>query len=51
MDYTDRTDARCPDASSSVSFVLSVVDSLPRITDFGLAKKLDGTTAQSDTSW
>jgi WD40 repeat protein len=46
-DYTDRTDAKRPGTSSSVSSVLSVVDYLPKITDFGLAKKLDGATSQT----
>jgi WD40 repeat protein/serine/threonine protein kinase len=38
---TDDTDKRKPGSSSSVSSVSSVVDFLPKITDFGLAKRLE----------
>jgi serine/threonine protein kinase/WD40 repeat protein len=38
-DHTDVTDKNGPGTSSSVSSVSSVVDFLPKITDFGLAKE------------
>jgi WD40 repeat protein len=41
-DDTDNTDWNKPGSSSSVSSVLSVVDFSPKITDFGLAKILEG---------
>jgi serine/threonine protein kinase/tetratricopeptide (TPR) repeat protein len=40
-DYTDNTDKKKQGDSSSVPSVVSVVDFLPKITDFGLAKRLD----------
>jgi WD40 repeat protein/serine/threonine protein kinase len=43
-DDTDDTDKKQSGSSSSVSSVLSVVGFSPKITDFGLAKRLDGGT-------
>jgi serine/threonine protein kinase len=40
-DNTDNTDEKKREAASSVSSVLSVVDFVPKIADFGLAKRLD----------
>jgi WD40 repeat protein/predicted Ser/Thr protein kinase len=48
-DYTDNTDKKKHNSSSSVPSVVSVVDLLPKIADFGLAKRLDqpGLTASA----
>jgi len=43
-DDTDHTDRKKQPASSSVSSVSSVVGFVPKVTDFGLAKQLDGVT-------
>jgi serine/threonine protein kinase len=49
-DSTDSTDKKEPGASSSVLSGLSLVDLLPKISDFGLAKLLDeGRTRQTVT--
>ncbi|HJT76548.1 MAG TPA: serine/threonine-protein kinase, partial [Gemmataceae bacterium] len=46
-DHTDNTDKNGPGTSSSVASVVSVVDLVPKITDFGLAKKLDDAAGQT----
>src|SRR5690242_6401662 len=46
-DHTEHTDKNAPGTSSSVSSVLSVVDFLPKITDFGLAKLLTEEAGQT----
>jgi serine/threonine protein kinase/Tfp pilus assembly protein PilF len=46
-DHTDGTDKEKAGASSSVPSVPSVVDLFPKITDFGLAKRLDVDTGQT----
>jgi serine/threonine protein kinase len=45
-DDTDQTDNKKPGFTSSV---LSVVEFVPKITDFGLAKRLDGVTLSTQT--
>jgi serine/threonine protein kinase/Tfp pilus assembly protein PilF len=48
-DHTDHTDSTKAGASLSVPSVLSVVDFFPKITDFGLAKKLEDDSGQTRT--
>src|SRR5262249_49574441 len=48
-DGTDTTDKQRPGGSLSVASVLSVVDWMPKITDFGLAKQLDADASQTNT--